>query len=293
MSGIFDSNNLVGGRTPQSFEGGGAPLILGPSGAADFVPSDDNVKELRRRELVKLGFPEWVFEPGFPPNVAPVLAVFARAQCVETFGQPDTVFADLLALVKRCEGTRGDMTDPAARRKHNGAELKRLIRLADFIVRSFIPAGINATGHSDPARMFRGFNPIRVAGDVKRAAEVIDQLAGINARTFDPNALNQTQFLVHNLILFAGFYINGLLALLRHLQDALLPKPGEDNAGAAATADVVEVDGGMVNDLVTHAVAVYGAAATLAGDSLGGAGARREVDTAGRKCLVELIDLPA
>lgn len=285
--------------TPKRFSvpGIGAGLIIGAS-QDETVPDVDPEAELRKREIEKLAFPPWIADSKAESTVAPVLAFFTRTLAAEELGTDLTELPRLRALVDRMEGTK-----LADKRKLSGKELKRLLVLADFIGRKFMPNAMTFVGGAPVARMLRDRSPVRTAGDVHSLSEVFDALASNTVRAVDPSDVTEDQFLLINAVSFAGLYLKGLIQLLRLIQETLLdaspaaapsagmtiPTTGSPAAEAKVQGDVMEVDGQMIYDLIQYAFSVYGAARVLASRSVGGKGAKIEVDRMGLACLGEML----
>lgn len=277
--------------------GVGAGLIIG-----EATPPDKTADELlRAREVTKLGFPAWTLDPAAEHTVAPILAHFARVLVQDALGTAVEELPKLRTIVDRLEGTR-----LADARKHSGKELKRLLVLADHVVRKFLPNAMTFVGGSDPARMLRQLSKIQTAGEVVRAETILDALARDTAQALGGNA-DEDQLLLVTALSFSGLYVKSLVSLLRTLQDALqgpAPAPAVGHTitsthGAPPiappqgplTGDVMEVSGKMVMDLVNYVYSVYGASRQLADRSLAGRGALLEVDRMGLACLVEMAEV--
>jgi len=278
--------------------GVGAGLLIGGPPADETVPDVDPDELLRAREVEKLAFPAWVADPKAESTVAPVLAVFARTLVQQELGTDLAELPRLRALVDRMEGTK--LTD---KRKLGGKELKRLLVLADYIGRKFMPNAMTFVGGADAARMLRNRAQVKTAGDVHALSELFDSLAVSTASSLNPTDVTEEQFLLVNAVSFAGLYLKGLIELLRLIQSALLDAQPAEAPSASVTmattstpstpekiqGDVMEIDGQMIFDLVQYAFSVFGAARVLASRSLGGKGARLEVDRMGLACLGEML----
>ena len=285
--------------------------ILGfvvPDGASGLIIGEsarENPEiELRRREIVKLEFPAWVTDPKALSTASPILANFYRALVLETLGVPTEDLPRMKAMLPKIEGT-----DPRKRagalpseiKAHNGKELRRLLVVADHVVRRFFPSAATSVGGSSSVRGLRDMREIRTAHGLIEAERVFRELGEASAQSLAGKEPSEDQFLLVNALSFAGLYVTGLLQLLRTLQEALLrerPADGIPQEGmgytlnprpAATVADVVEVDGKMVYDLLQYAFTVYSAARVLAEHSLGGIAARQEVDRMGLACMADLM----
>lgn len=277
--------------------GVGGALIIG----AAKTPIESPEALLRRREVERLAFPAWVADPKAECNVAPILSYFARVLVQEELGTDAEHLPKLRTLVGRLEGSRAE-----DRRKESRKELRRMLVLADHLFRRFLPTAMTCVGGSPAARMLRDHPQIRVAADVYAGAKILDNLARVTAQSVNPTDVSEEQFLLVNALSFSGLYFKAFTDLLRAIQDGLggttaAPVSGGSGltmsttgsaapmAAPAPQGDVMDVDGGMIRDMVNYSFSVIGAARSLALRSLAGRGAMLEVDQMGLACLAEML----
>lgn len=290
-------------------------LVVPGARAALFMeqrqPTEHPETILRRREIEKLDFPAWVKDPKDDSRkvVSPIVASFYRALVGEDLGVGLEDLPKLVEVLPRVKATMQVDGAPITAKVHHGRELKRLLILADHVVRKFLANATGFVGGAAQARTLRDLAPLTtvpglVAADAALKGIAQGSAAGIRSEEDGTPRVNEEQFVLINAITFAGTYVAALLALLRQMQESLVsqgegaerpevPRGYTLQSTAPTTppkGDVMEVSGVMVHDLVQYAFSVYGAARVLAEQSLGGRGARAEVDRMGIACLVEMVD---
>lgn len=209
---------------------------------------------LRKDVLTRMGFPAWVCDLAEPHTLSPVLASVVRGLAVGPFEMDARKLPELLAFVKSAEGSK--VVDA---RQRSGLELRRLLILMDCTVRTFLVRTLQVGGFEAPAKMLRAMPPLTDAQKVYAGQKAMEKLADAITPS-DPNNLEDKQVFAVTAVSFAGLMVTAMTGLLRAIQDSLMATQGSSEA----KADVMEVDGMMVYDMVTHALVVYGSARSAA-----------------------------
>ena len=281
----------------------GAGLIIGQPDEPTVPP--ELLLYRRAVEKAQASLPPWAREAAEPhPHVfSPIVSYLARSLLYGELSIGEDELPKLVSLLSRAEAAHGGFEAAKLSRRR---ELKRLFVLGDYLLRRAFPGCVTHLGFADLARMLREHPEVTSARRVMAAAEVLDSLAARSAGTLLKGAVGASEeaALAVSALSFTGLYFQSLLALLRTLQNALFAEPAPPEAAVAGhtvsvtapverpatplAADVVEVDGAMVRDLVNYALSVYAAARTAAFASLGGRGAQVEVERGLLGCITVL-----